>query len=127
MLVLDTAALLYWTNDPKKLSSPAKEAINAVNQQLIVSSISIWEIALKVRRSRLEIAMPLGEFVSGLYRVDILEILPVDVEMWLLSIDMDWAHRDPADRVIVATAKLLNAPLISPDNVIRAYYSNAIW
>lgn len=126
MVVLDTVALLYWTIDPEKLSALARDVIDKADR-LIVSSISVWEIAQKVKRSRLEISMGIEEYVSGLSRLDRLEILAVDVETWLNSVSLEWQHRDPADRVIVATATRLDCPLVSSDRVIGEFYALTMW
>lgn len=126
MLVLDTSALLFWTVDPVKLSTSAREAIDTADH-LIVSSISVWEIVLKVKRSRLEIGLPIEAYVAGLGALDRLRIEAVSVETWLKSVMLEWEHRDPADRVIVATAILHNCPLVSSDQTINDFYATTIW
>jgi len=126
MILLDTSTLLYSTIDPVKLSPTARRTIDNADV-LLVSSISIWEIAQKVKRSRLEIRMGINQWINGLYHLDNLKILSVDVDMWLASVALDWNHRDPADRIIVATASLLNCPLITSDRIIASYYVAAIW
>ncbi len=126
MVLLDTSALLFLTVDPEKLSPTARQAIDNA-EVLFASSISIWEIAQKVKRSRLEIRMGIDQWIKGLYQLNHLKILSVDVDMWLGSVALDWDHRDPADRVIVATASILNCPLITSDRIIAGYYAAAIW
>ena len=126
MVVLDTSALFFLTIDPTKLTTSAREVIHTADR-LIISSISIWEIAQKVKRSRLEIGLTIDEYVNGLHELDSLEILPVDVDTWLLTVNLDWNHRDPADRVIVTTATLLKCPLVSSDRVIADFYVPTIW
>jgi PIN domain nuclease of toxin-antitoxin system len=126
MVVLDTATLLFLTLDPAKLTTQAREVIQTA-ERLVISSISVWEIALKVKRSKLEISLPINEYVDSLYQLDSLEIIPVDVEAWLLAMNLDWDHRDPADRVIVATAELLKCPLVSSDRVIANFYEATVW
>jgi PIN domain nuclease of toxin-antitoxin system len=126
MVVLDTSALFFWTIDPTKLSALAREAIETADR-LVINTISVWEIAQKVARKRLVIGPTIEEYVAGLFRLDVLEMLPVDVETWVLSVGLDWSHRDPADRVIVATATLLNCPLVTSDRVIGDFYAATIW
>jgi PIN domain nuclease of toxin-antitoxin system len=126
VIVLDTVALFYWTIDPVKLSTSARKTIDKA-ERLIISSISVWEIAQKVKKSRLEIRPGIEEYVAGLYRLERLEILSVDSETWLNSVLLDWPHRDPADRVIVATATRLNCPLVTSDRVISDFYTATIW
>ncbi len=94
---------------------------------MLVSSISIWEIALKVKRGTLQIPLSIEQYVAKLQRAAQLEILPVDTTTWLESVALDWEHRDPADRVIVALARQLKLPLVSNDRKIASFLSNMIW
>lgn len=126
MVVLDTSALLYWTLDPGQLTSAAGQAIEEADR-LVISSISIWEIGLKVKREKLVIPLSMREYVNRLERLDKLEILAVDVRTWLENLDLKWEHRDPADRAIVATARLLGCPLVASDRIIAAFYNETVW
>ncbi len=126
MIVLDTSALLYWTLDPAQLSLAARQAIEGAGQ-LVVSSISIWEIALKVKRGKLGLPLAMGDYVERLQQLERLEIRPVDVQAWLDNLALDWEHRDPADRTIVALATRLACPLVSSDGVILDFYPQTIW
>jgi PIN domain nuclease of toxin-antitoxin system len=126
MIVLDTSALLYWTLDPKQLSSNAKNAIEQA-ERILVSSISVWEIALKVKFKKLIIPMPINEYVGQIQLLEGIEFLSVDIQTWLDNLDLPWEHRDPADRTIVALAKRFDCPLITSDRVIAGYYPVTIW
>ncbi len=126
MIVLDTSALLFWTLNPERLSETAGLAI-AGTDQIGISSISIWEIGLKVNKGRLSIPLSIGEFVNGLAQVDRVVIFPVDTATWLKNLELRWEHRDPADRTIVATAFLYSCPLVTSDATIQSFYSNTIW
>jgi PIN domain nuclease of toxin-antitoxin system len=126
MLVLDTAALFYWTLDPVQLTPSAQQAI-ATADRLLISSMSIWEIGLKVKKGRLEIPIDFADYVAGLKKLDRLEIYAVDEEIWMKNLDLDWNHADPADRTIVATAVLFNCPLVTPDREIRRFYGSTLW
>lgn len=126
MIVTDTATLLFWTLDRERLSGPAARAIADVDR-IGVSSISIWEIGIKVSKGKLSIPLSIREFTDKLEQVDRVEILPVDVAVWIKNLELDWDHRDPADRTIVATAILNACPLVTPDATIRAYHPQTIW
>ena len=126
MIVLDTSALLYWTLDPDRLSVKARETIDLADR-LVISSISVWEIGLKVYRGKLQIPMSIGHYAESLQILDRLDIRDVDVTVWLANLDLEWHHRDPADRTIVATAQLLGCPLVTSDRVIASFYENAVW
>jgi PIN domain nuclease of toxin-antitoxin system len=100
---------------------------NLSNPYPIISSISIWEIGLKAKRGHLVLRLPIAGYSEMLQMAARLEIAPVDVATWLRNLSLDWEHRVPADRTIVATATLLNCPLVTSDRVIRAYYRQSIW
>ena len=126
MIVLDTSALIYWTLDPAHLSEKARQAIEHA-EQIVISSISIWEIALKVKRHKLIIPLSITDYIERLNRLEALEILAVDVQTWLDNLDLPWEHRDPADRTIVALATRIDCPLITSDRVMAGYYQKTIW
>jgi PIN domain nuclease of toxin-antitoxin system len=126
MIVLDTSALLYWTLDPERLTNNARQAIEAA-ERIVISSISVWEIDLKVKRSRLVIPLSISDYAERLQRLEGLEILPVDVRTWLENLDLPWEHRDPADRTIVATARHYECPLVTSDRVMAEFYPETIW
>ena len=126
MIVLDTVALLFWMFERVRLSKDAARAIASADR-IAVSSISIWEIGVKVNTGKLSIPLPVPELAERLERVDRLDLLAVDLRTWLKVLDLDWAHRDPADRTIVATAALLACPLLTPDSRIQKFYTRSIW
>ena len=126
MIVLDTAALLYWTLDPRQLSTVGVEAIESADH-IVISSISVWEIALKVKRGKLDIPISIAEYARRLQMIENLEILSVDVQTWLDNLELDWEHRDPADRTIVAIATRLGCPLITSDKLIADFYPQSVW
>ncbi len=123
MVLLDTCALVWWSLGPERLSAKARETCNNIKiEGAIISSISIWELGIKLRKGKLEINISLEEYVKRLKQLGTLEIIPVDETIWLKNLSLDWTHRDPADRTIVATAQLKNVPIITKDDLIRGYY-----
>ena len=126
MIVLDTSALLYWTLDPANLSQTARQVIEQADR-ILISSISIWEIALKVKRQKLVIPLRIGDYAERLQRLESLEISPVDGRSWLVNLGLSWEHNDPADRTIVALARQFDCPLVSSDPVMADFYPNTIW
>ena len=127
-VLLDTSALLYWTLQPDLLSKKARTLLEQSERVgLGVSSISVWEIGLKVKQERLGLGIPFSNYVERLREVEGLSILDVSTEIWVRNLQLEWKHRDPADRTIVATADLLQIPLITSDKEVRKFYKRAIW
>jgi PIN domain nuclease of toxin-antitoxin system len=86
-----------------------------------VSAICFWELGQKVKKKQLWLGISVEEFAARIERSGTLEIIPVDTALWLASLALSWDHRDPADRVIVATAISRGVPLLTKDEVIRKF------
>ncbi len=126
MLLLDTSPLLFWTLDPDRLSAAAAQAVSDAGQ-IAVSAVSIWEIGTKVKKEQLVMPISVREYTDRLEQIDRFEILPVCARTLIRSVELDWDHRDPADRIIVATASLNACPIVTSDSIIQAFYSQTIW
>lgn len=132
MIVLDTHAVLWWANGERaQLSAAATSAIDAEMDggQILVSSMSAWELAMLVERGRVALSMDIESWLDTLSRIDAVQMVPVDSEIAVKSVQLPGDfHKDLADRVIVATARKFAAPLVSADEKIRAYpHVRAIW
>jgi PIN domain nuclease of toxin-antitoxin system len=69
----------------------------------------------------------IDDYVATLKRSEVVRIIPIDEEIWLDSVKLEWEHRDPADRVVVAIAKKNQAAIITADQKIASFYSSVIW
>lgn len=127
MIVLDTHAWLWWTAEDSRLSRNAARAIEEADF-IGISAISCWEVALLVGAKRLELDRePVIWMRRSLARerVILLELTP---EVAVESVRLGWDHRDPGDRLIVATALVHDAPIVTKDRNIRAYRAaRTIW
>ncbi|MBI2601679.1 MAG: type II toxin-antitoxin system VapC family toxin [Deltaproteobacteria bacterium] len=127
-ILLDTCGLLWWTLDPDQLSHEALKACEKMERgEGFVSSISLWELSIKVKNKKLDMGISIEKYVDKLYQLGYLKILPVDEKVWLKNLSLPWSHRDPADRTIVATAKIRNYGLVTSDKRIRKFYEKCIW
>lgn len=129
MIILDTHALLWWALDPDRLSERARQVLKQMEQEGgFTSAISVWELGIKVQRGKLQLPLSIEEFAHRVERGNVVEILPVDTNVWLRSLSLPWNHSDPADRVIVATALLRNVPLLTKDPTIHAFEGiESVW
>jgi PIN domain nuclease of toxin-antitoxin system len=132
MLMLDTHTLVWWVDGNTKLSATAVQAIMPFMKQprsVLVSSISIWEITLLIQKNRLELTRPLHDWLDLVERLPILRFVPVDNPIARLSVELPGEfHPDPADRIIVATAIVNDARLLTRDANIRRYpHVKTLW
>lgn len=128
-IVLDTCALLWWSLDPDEFSPKAKAAINRMEREKdgLTPAIAIWEIAIKVKNKKLDLGTPLNIYLKRLKQSDVVKILAVDEDVFVTSVNLEWSHRDPVDRIMVALAIERNCPIITRDKEIRKFYDNTIW
>lgn len=132
MIVLDTHVLIWWASgQDDQLSSKASEAINReLNEgEILISSITAWEIATLVSKGRLSMTMDVSSWLNTVGQIEGVRYIPVDNDIGVKSTELPGEfHKDPADRIIVATARKLAAPLITADEKILNYpHVRTIW
>ena len=119
--LLDTHVLIWWLNDRSRLSPDQHEAVGSANAEspLLVSDISLWEVATLYSLGRIRLAVPLREWLDKATAPPLVRrhgISPaIAAELAALP---DSFHRDPADRILVATARVLGATLLTQDRRI---------
>ncbi len=118
--LLDTHVLLWLYEKPDRLPKPMRKLLTRTDQTFLLCDISLLEIATGYAHGRIRLSMGLGQWLSHAVappRVEVMSITPaVAAEIAALG---DTMHKDPADRVIVATARVLGATLITDDQQIR--------
>jgi len=132
VIVLDTHALIWWVNGGNKLSPAAKNAIAKTQRKegdVLISSITTWEIALLVKKGRLTLTMDVPEWIAATAAIENLRYVAINNELAIKSVNLPGDfHPDPADRMITALARHFNVPLITADERILNYkYVNTIW
>jgi PIN domain nuclease of toxin-antitoxin system len=124
-MLLDTHAWVWWMSDPDKLPGRARKALDREAERsasIGVSCISTWEVAMLVAAGRLILTLDLAEWLGRAGAVPFVEFVPVDNQVALRSVRLpEFPNRDPADRLIVATAIGLGATLVSGDHRILEY------
>lgn len=124
VIVLDTHILVWWVSNDAQLSQAAKNAIEYELSAgvLIISSITAWEVAMLVQKNRLILSMDVDAWLTAISHINRVRFYPVDNEIAVKSASLpDEFHKDPADRMIVATARKLGCALITADEKIRNY------
>lgn len=125
VIVLDTHALVWWLADPDRLPRKARTRLDRAvtdGEPRRASSISAWEVAMLVARGRLALTMDVGAWIAAAESLPQLEFVPVDNAITLRAAALPEAFgRDPADRIIVATALGLGATLVTGDRRLRGH------
>jgi len=132
VIVIDTHVLVWWVSGCNTLSPAAAKAIKSTlsnNGEILISSISAWEIAMLVEKGRLILSMDVENWLGEVSQIDGVRFLPVDNEIGIKSAVLPGDfHKDPADRMIVATARKLAVALVTADEKIHQYeHVKTIW
>ena len=120
MVLLDTHTFVWLASDLKMLSPKARQTIDKADN-LYLSSASVWEVGLLVKKGRLTLPLEASEFVERAVKQHGIMEIPIDGTIALASVGLPMIHNDPFDRVIVATARIYRMSIVSKDQVIPTY------
>ncbi len=123
-LLLDTHTLIWFVSGCEKLNPKGLQAIeSAIKQRTVyLSAISFWEIAMLAKKQRIILNEPILSWLKKAIKILGLRILEISPEVAVESIDLPGeSHGDPADRMIIATARLYELKLVTRDAKILEY------
>jgi len=120
-LLADTHVLLWSATDPAKLNQQARAAIEDGSNDIRVSTVSVWEIAIKQSLGKLDLPRPAEQWLPDVLRRTGFEVADVTVSAALRVRGMAWHHRDPFDRLLIAHALEEGYTIVTRDNVFEAY------
>ena len=126
-ILLDTHTFLWWITDDRQLSASARDFIRDKNNDLLLSSASAWEIAIKTSLGKLPLPESPEVFIPRHMRINQFRPLPISVDHALAVSALPHHHRDPFDRLLVAQAQMENIPLLSADPILRSYAVQILW
>lgn len=131
MIVLDTHVWVWFISNPELLSERAKRYVDAAVEEkaVMISSISVWEVALLIAKKRLILTLELNDWIAKSEMLPFFKFIPVDNSIAIKSVNLPQPlHSDPADRIIIATAISLGAPIVTKDEKILNYSQvQTIW
>ena len=117
-LLLDTHVLLWWLVDDRKLTRAARAIIANPDNEVLVSSASLWEIAIKAVLGRIEVE--LDNLEAAIARNGF-RPLPIGFRHALTAGRLPVVHRDPFDRMLIAQASVDELRVVSHDRVFERY------
>ena len=120
-LLLDTCCWLWWLSDTDKLSPKQLEAIADRQNQLFLSTASIWEIGIKVNNKKLIILQPLHKLIEKQCPIDNIAILDIKPHHAIKVGELELHHKDPFDRMIIAQAICEDLTVLTSDKIFQRY------
>jgi PIN domain nuclease of toxin-antitoxin system len=125
--MLDTHAFLWWSLDDARLSDAAREVIRDGRNEILVSVASIWEVAIKARKGKVDLPMEIDDYIDDRLKRNRWATMAVDVRHAVRAATLPMIHADPFDRVLVAQAQLESLPIVTTDAAITRYDVETIW
>jgi PIN domain nuclease of toxin-antitoxin system len=126
-LLLDTHTLLWFLAGSPLLSTTALAAISDPANVRWLSPISLVEIAIKVRINKLRLTAPFGVLFPSRLTANQIRLFPIAAEHAALLTTLPFHHRDPFDRLLVATSIVDGLTLVSADTILDAYGVTRLW
>jgi PIN domain nuclease of toxin-antitoxin system len=119
--LLDTHAWIWWVDQDPRLGAKTIAVLDSLprDQRPLLCDISLWEVAMLVERGRLELDLPLAEWLDAAAHPRSVQLVTITPRIAAAVADLPESfHRDPADRLIVATSRALGVPVLSHDRLI---------
>ena len=126
-LLLDTCTFLWIAAGSAQLSRRAAELFGDPANDVFLSAVSAWEIAVKHALGRLPLPAPAAEYIMSLRKLHGIVALPISEDEALYLPRIPNLHRDPFDRMLVSQAVVNGLTLLTPDALITQYPIRTIW
>lgn len=126
-ILLDTATFLWLASDSPRLSAAARAWFQDPGNEVYLSVVSAWEIAVKYSLGKLPLPAPPSELIPELRESHRIEPLALDEEAALHLSRLPAIHADPFDRMLICQAIVHGMTLLTPDETVRRYPVRALW
>ena len=125
--LLDTHSFLWFIGGDEQLPLAARQVIAEIDHEIFLSIASLWEIAIKVSLGKLGLRKPFDELIVEQLSTNDIKVLPIDIGTLSLVTNLQFHHRDPFDRLIIAQAILEKMPIIGKDSEFARYPVDLVW
>ena len=127
-LLLDTHVFLWMLEDNRQLTKSARELLRDMNNDLFLSIVSPWEMAIKIRAEKFEPPQePLDQFIHRQLQLTATNLLDIDLSHIEIISKLPLHHRDPFDRMLIAQSMTEGIPIISADTAFDDYGVVRLW
>jgi len=124
-ILLDTHILVWWRTEADRLTKPQQRTLahlEKTGQAIAISAITLWELAKLVERGKCTVRLPLEVWLEEIEKHPLINVLPLTARIVAESVQLGQDfHRDPADQIIVATARCHGLRLMTADQRIRRW------
>ncbi|MEA2604345.1 MAG: hypothetical protein QOF89_5337 [Acidobacteriota bacterium] len=125
--LLDSQAFLWFIAGDARLSEQAFETISDIENEVLLSIASLWEISIKSSLGKLDLGQSFAELIQHQLVANEIAVLPIDFVHLVGLTGLPFHHRDPFDRLIIAQAMTEGIPVVSSDGAFRDYPVQVVW
>jgi PIN domain nuclease of toxin-antitoxin system len=125
--LLDTHSFLWFIGGDRRLSEEARATIADLNNDIVLSVASLWEIAIIINIGKVKLPHPFGELIPEQLRQEAVAVLPIEMPHLTQYTALPLHHRDPFDRLIIAQAQIEAMPIIGADESFQRYDVDLLW
>ena len=124
--LIDTHIFIWADSDPQKLSPQVRSIIQNPQNQIYLSTVSLWEMQIKHNLGKLELSIPLSQIISDIKNEQLYNLLDIQAKHILSLEQLPDIHKDPFDRLLIAQANTEHMILITDDTKIVQYPVNIL-
>lgn len=126
-LLLDTHTLLWLVENDPQLSQTALHLLVDPDNDLLLSPVTYWELAIKISIRKYRLAEPLTDYIAEAIQLYGLSILPISVPHAAAIENLPHHHKDPFDRMLIAQSIVEDVALVSSDEAFDVYPITRLW
>lgn len=126
-VLLDTHTFLWFISNPQNLSDIAITTLENPQNDIFLSIVSLWEMAIKVSKNKLTLSQPLDTFIPQQLQDNDFNILNISPQHTFTVAKLPFHHRDPFDRLLIAQSNVNNIPIVGRDKIFDDYGIKRIW
>ncbi|MDQ3013451.1 MAG: type II toxin-antitoxin system VapC family toxin [Acidobacteriota bacterium] len=126
-LLLDTHAFIWFVYDSPKLPRKTKELLEDEQTELLLSTASVWEMAIKASMGKLTLISRAADLAANQLQKDAIDILPITLPHIDLVESLPFHHKDPFDRLLIAQTAFEHIDIVSIDTMVDRYGIRRVW
>lgn len=126
-VLIDTHVFIWYVQNSEKLIDSATRLINDGRNEILFSTASIWEMAIKQSTGKLNLSNPYASFIKDQMKLNDIDLLPITIEHLEIVASLPFHHRDPFDRLLISQVLVENISILSVDIAFDAYPIKRIW
>lgn len=126
-LLLDTHIFIWYVLNNQRLSNQVRMLIDDADNEILLSTAIIWEMAIKHSTGKLNFSLPFEVFVKQQISLNNFNLLDIKINYLNVVATLPFHHRDPFGRLLIAQAMVEQIPILSADSVFDAYPIQRLW